>query len=142
MFNNYWPPIFEGTERRRESPLTFQDTLAPIYEYRHSGEVAGVIGGFYLDEPDVYLFGDYSGIVKLLKEENGKWHEIHSQRVPRYLFSFGYDEETKKLFMATGWSELPNTFELSIQSEQINLLPQVTICRTTMPDETINNSGC
>jgi hypothetical protein len=140
-YNLGWP-IFEGTWRRIDDPLTFQDTLAPIYEYRHYSQFNCVIGGFYLDEPDVYVFGDHSGIVKLLKEENGKWHEIHSQRVPRYLFSFGYDEGTKKLFLSADWNGPPKIFELSIPSENINLLPQVTLCRTTMLDGTINNSGC
>ena len=69
----YTWPIFEGTERRRVDPLAFQDTLAPIYQYRHySGVGACVIGGFFLEDLEVYIFGDIFGNVRLLKKlKNG-----------------------------------------------------------------------
>jgi uncharacterized protein YjbI with pentapeptide repeats len=138
-YNLGWP-VFEGTERRKEDPLTFQDTLAPIYEYRHSAGVAScVIGGFFLDEPEVYLFGDFVGNLRLLrKQKDGKWYEIHFQRVETNIWSFGYDEKDNKLFI----SGPSNSFELTIPHEQINFLPQVRLCRTTMPDGIVNNSSC
>ena len=139
-YNLGWP-VFEGTDRlRREDPLRFRDTLAPIYEYRHLGGVGiCVIGGFFLDEPEVYLFGDFAGILRLLKKQkDGKWYEIHFQHMATNIYSLGYDEETKKLFIS-GSSKI---FELSIPYEQINFLPQVRLCRTTMPDGTVNNSSC
>jgi uncharacterized protein YjbI with pentapeptide repeats len=138
-YNLGWP-VFEGTERRKEDALSFQDTLAPIYEYRHYVGVGScVIGGFYLDNLKVYLFGDLLSFIRLLKEDkDGKWHEVYFQRVPTDIWSFGYSDETKQLFV----SGSSNVSELTIPSEQINLLPQIRLCRTIMPDETINNSGC
>ena len=67
-----------------------------------------------MDGPEVYLFGDFSGILRLLKKQkDGKWYEIHSQHIATDIWSFGYDEETKKLFI----SGSSNIFELTIPSE-------------------------
>jgi uncharacterized protein YjbI with pentapeptide repeats len=137
-YNLGWP-VFEGTDRRREGSLMLHDTLAPIYEYRQYDHLGVcVIGGFFLDEPQVYLFGDFHGILRLLKEQkDGEWHEIHSQHLKTDIWSFGYDEKTKMLYM--GGSK---TFELKISSEQVDLLPHVRLCRTTIPNGTINNVDC
>ena len=35
-----------------------------------------------------------------------------------------------------------NIFELTIPTEQTNIRPHVTLCKTTMPDGAINNSDC
>jgi uncharacterized protein YjbI with pentapeptide repeats len=138
-YNLGWP-VFEGTERRKKDPLAFKNTLAPIYEYRHYNYIGVcVIGGLFLDQLEVYLFGDWSGIIRLLKEHHdGKWYEIHFQPTAMNIYSFGYDEETKKLFMG----ESSKIYELKIPSEHINLLPQVILCKTKMPNGKINNSEC
>jgi len=139
-YNLGWP-VFEGTQRRRVDPLEFQNTLAPIYEYRQYGYAGGcVIGGYFLDEPEVYLFGDFFGDLRLLKEQDdGKWNEIYFQRRGLdNIYSFGYDDETKELFI----SGSSNIFSLTISSKQVIFLPQVILCRTTMPNGTINNTSC
>jgi hypothetical protein len=137
-YNLGWP-VFEGTKRFWDDPLRFEDTLAPIYEYRHHAEVgACVIGGYFLDDLGVYMFGDYLGKIKVIKESaEGKWYEIHSQKTPGVL-SLGYSREDSKLYMSS-WKGI---FQLNISSETISLLPNINYCRTTMPDGTINNSGC
>ena len=138
-YNLGWP-VFEGTKRRTPDPLLFRETLAPIHEYTHySGTGICVIGGFFLETPQVYLFGDLIGTLRLLKQHSdGKWYEEYFQRIPTDIWSFGYDKETKQLFIS-GSSKI---VELTISREQINLLPRVELCRTTMPDGSINNSGC
>ena len=112
-YNLGWP-IFEGTKRRIEDPLTLQDTLVPIYEYRHYAYGGScVIGGYYLDEPQVYLFSDLFKFLRLLQEQkDGEWREVYFQRVPTDIWSFGYDEETKKLLL----SGSSNIFQLTILS--------------------------
>ena len=137
-YNLGWP-VFEGTKRFWDDPLRFEDTLAPIYEYRHHAEVgACVIGGYFLDDLGVYMFGDYLGILRVIKESGeGKWYEIHSQKTPAVL-SLGYSREGSKLYMSS-WKGI---FQLEISSETISVLPKIIYCRTIMPDETINNSGC
>ena len=73
-YNLGWP-VFEGTKRVWDDPLRFEDTLAPIYEYRHHGEVgACVIGGYFLDDLGVYIFGDYLG--KIANKYNCKAKDI------------------------------------------------------------------
>ena len=124
----------------------FRDTLAPIYEYRDRPGCA--IGGFYLDHLELYLFGDLFGTLWLLKEQkNGKWYLYHYDKFfifssyPKVhpinvIWTFGYDEKTKKIFIG------PNIFELKISIEPIKLDSLVKLCRTTMPNGSINNSGC
>ena len=116
----------------------FKDTLAPIYEYEHKkGKPASVIGGFYLDHLEVYLFGDLFGTLFQLKEQkNGGWYLYHYDKPVNAIWTFGYDEKTKKIFIG------PNNFELIISIEPVKLDAQVNLCGTTMPNGSINNSGC
>ena len=141
-YNLGWP-VFEGTQRSTNDSLNgplpadtlmFQDTLAPIYEYRDRPGCA--IGGFYLDHLEVYLFGDLFGTLRLLKKQkNGKWYLFHYDKPVNTIWSFGYDEKTKKIFIG------PNNFELKIFI-LTKLESQAKLCRTTMPNGSKNNSGC
>ena len=133
-YNLGWP-VFEGTMRIKGDPLMFKDTVAPIYEYRERPGCA--IGGFYLDHLEVYLFADLFGTLRLLKEQkNGKWYLYHEDKPVNAIWTFGYDEKTKKIFIG------PNNFELIISIEPTKLDANVKLCRTTMPNGSINNSGC
>ncbi len=135
-YNLGWP-VFEGTKRNKGDPLMFKDTLAPIYEYERSGRPGCSIGGYYLDHLEVYLFGDLFGTLWLLKEQNnGKWYLYHEDKPVNIIWTFGYDEKTKKIFIG------PNNFELIISMEPFKLESQAKLCRTTMPNGSINNSGC
>ena len=135
-YNLGWP-VFEGTKRNKGDPLMFKDTLAPIYEYERKGRPGCAIGGLYLDHLEVYLFGDLFGTLSLLKEQkNGKWYLYHYDKPVNTIWTFGYDEKTKKIFIG------PNNFELIISMEPAKLDAQVNLCRTTMPNGSINNSGC
>ena len=142
-YNLGWP-VFEGTMRigcqdcrLKVDPLMFKDTLAPIYEYERKGRPGCVIGGFYLDHLEVYLFGDLFGTLSLLKEQkNGGWYLYHYDKPVNAIWTFGYDEKTKKIFIG------PNNFELIISIEPVKLDAQVNLCGTTMPNGSINNSGC
>jgi len=134
-YNLGWP-VFEGTKRNKGDPLMFKDTLAPIYEYERSGRPGCAIGGFYLDHLEVYLFGDLFGTLSLLKKQkNGGWYLYHYDKPVNAIWTFGYDEKTKKIFIG------PNNFELKIFIIT-KLEAQAKLCRTTMPNGSINNSGC
>jgi hypothetical protein len=105
-YNLGWP-VFEGTKRNKGGPLMFKDTLAPIYEYERKGRPGCAIGGFYLDHLEVYLFGDLFGTLRLLKEQkNGNWYLYHYDKPVNMIWSFGYDEKTKNIFIG------PYNFEL------------------------------
>ena len=139
-YNLGWP-VFEGTTRIRNSPLRLDDTLLlPIFEYRNESPLGiAVIGGFYLDDNDIYLFGDLLGNLRLLKKQmDNKWHEIHFQKTSNMIWSLGYDPMTKKSYM----SGAEKIFELEISNKRINRFSSVIFCRTTMPDGAVNNSGC
>jgi hypothetical protein len=136
-YNLGWP-VFEGTKRRLDNSLELSDTLAPIYEYiHHSGGRGCVIGGFYIEEVNSYLFGDYVGRLRLLKENNQQWQEIHFQKSPEVL-SFGVDINSKSIFM----SDWDKVYQLVIEKEEIYSYPWVIVCNTTMPDGTVSNAGC
>ena len=90
-----------------------------------------------MDEPEVYLFGDVYGTLRLLKEQkNGGWYLFHYDKPVNLIWSFGYDEKTKKIFIG------PYNQELKISVEPTKLDAKVKLCRTTMPNGSINNSGC
>ena len=59
----------------------------------------------------------------------------HYDKPVNTIWSFGYDEKTKKIFIG------PNNFELKIFI-LTKLDGKVKLCRTTMPNGSINNSGC
>jgi uncharacterized protein YjbI with pentapeptide repeats len=138
-FNLGWP-IFEGTTRMRNSPLRLDDTLLPIFEYKYGNpQGIAVIGGHFLDDNDVYLFGDLLGNLRLLrKHTDNKWHEIHFQKTSNMIWSLGYDSITKKSYM----SGAEKIFQLEVLNKQINRFSSVNFCRTTMPDGSVNYSGC
>jgi hypothetical protein len=137
-YNLGWP-VFEGTERITDHVLRFEDTLAPIFEYKHQNGIGiCVIGGFFLDNPDIYVFGDYLGKIRFLREgEVGNWYEIHSQDV-RGVLSLGIDPNQNRIFMSS-WDKI---YELEISSKQTKFFPSVIFCRTVMPNKAINNTGC
>jgi hypothetical protein len=136
-YNLGWP-VFEGTKRRLDSSLGLGDTLAPIYEYiHHSGGRGCAIGGFFIEESNSYLFGDFLGRLRLLKEKNHQWQEIHFQKSPEVL-SFGMDANSNSIYM----SDWDKVYQLIIEKEEINSYPWVIVCNTTMSDGTVNNSGC
>ena len=137
-YNLGWP-VFEGTKRITDDLLRFEDTLAPIYEYKHHSGIGNcVIGGFFLDDLGVYVFGDYLGKIRFLKErQNGNWYEIHSQSM-RGVLSLGMDTVDNRIYMS-GWDKI---YELKISREATKLLPRVILCRTVMPNRVVNNTDC
>ena len=137
-YNLGWP-VFEGTKRVTDDMLRFEATLAPIYEYKHHNGIGiCVIGGFFSNDLGVYIFGDYLGRLRLLKElESGNWHEIYAKDT-RGVLSLGYDVERNVLYMSS-WREINR---LEISKERTKILPRVILCRTVMPNSTVGNTGC
>ena len=108
-------PVFEGTKRRLDSALWFGDTLPPIYEYiHHSGGRGCVIGGFFIEELNSYLFGDFLGRLRLLKAKNHQWQEIHFQKSTEVL-SFGIDPNSSSIYMSD-WGKV---YQLIIEKEEL-----------------------
>ena len=70
------------------------------------------------------------------KQKNGKWYLFHYDKSVNTIWSFGYDEKTKNIFIG------PHNNELKISIEQTKLDAKVKLCRTTMPNGSINNLGC
>ena len=135
-YNLGWP-IWEGTLRKENTPLDFEDTLAPIYEYRHHQKGACVIGGYFIDELNAYLFGDYLGRVRLLKKLEEHWQEIYIQNTPMIL-SFGMNANNNNIYLG-GWDKV---YRLVPLKEEIKRYPLIVLCDTTMPDGMLNNRDC
>jgi hypothetical protein len=112
-------PTFEGSIRMRKDPLVFKDVLAPIFEtnIRPGCLTAGV----YLDDIESFLFGDFYGTLRLLKQqESGEWYLLHEEigekgAIYGSIWGFGLDKKTKKIFIA------PNNLELEILVDQVKL---------------------
>jgi hypothetical protein len=104
-YNLGWP-MFEGSKRFSSQSLSlrFEDTLAPIFEYRHHQKGACVIGGYFIDELNAYLFGDYFGRVRLLKKLEEHWQEIYIQNTPMVL-SFGMNANNNNIYLGS-WDKV------------------------------------
>ena len=107
-------PVFEGSIRMLEDPLMFNDVLAPIFEYNN--RPGCVTAGVYLNDIESFLLGDYFGTIRLLKQqENGAWYLAHEYKQEKFIWNFGFDKKTKKIFVA------PHNSELEILVDQVNL---------------------
>jgi len=108
-------PVYEGTKRQKQSSLTLEGVLAPIFEYRNRPGCA--TAGVYLDDIESFLFADFFGTIRLLKQqENGQWYLLHEDtKEKKPIYGFGFDKKTKKIFIA------PDNRELEILVDQINI---------------------
>jgi hypothetical protein len=111
---NFGWPVFEGSTRMRDDPLMFEDVSAPIFE---TNKRPGCLtAGVYLDDIESFLFGDFFGTIRLLKQkEDGDWYLFHEYKQEKSIWSFGLDKKTKKIFIA------PNNLELEILVDQVKL---------------------
>ena len=111
---NFGWPIFEGSIRMKNDPLQFNDVSAPIFETKV--RPGCFTAGIYLNDMELFLFGDYFGTIRLLKQkENGDWYLFHKYKQEKYIWGFGLDNKTQKIFIA------PNNLELEILVDQVNL---------------------
>jgi len=114
-------PVFEGSVRtsydltKKKDPLMFNDVLAPIYETKI--RPGCFTAGLYLDDIELFLFGDFYGAIRLLKQqENGGWNLYHEDKKEKgAIWGFGLDKKTKKIFVA------PKNLELEILIDQVKL---------------------
>ena len=134
--SNYGWPIFEGSQRMRKgNTLMFQDTVSPIYQYVQRPGCG--VGGFYLDDLELFVFADFHGTVRMLKQKkNGQWYLFHEYKQENYIWGLGFNAKTNKIFVK------PNGLELKISLEPFNLDEQLKFCETTMPDGYVNNNDC
>ena len=106
-------PVFEGSIKLGKEPLRFKDVLTPIFEtnIRPGCLTAGV----YLDDIDSFVFADFYGTIRLLKQqENSEWYLVHEYKQETgSIWGFGLDEKTKSIFIA------PRNLELEILVDQV-----------------------
>ena len=93
-------PVFEGRTRMRDDPLMFNNILAPIFE---TNKRPGCLtAGVYLDDIESFLFGDFYGTIRLLKQkEDGDWYLLHEYKQEKVIWGFGLDKKTKKNIYCT-----------------------------------------
>jgi len=103
-------PIFEGSIRMIENPLTLDDVLAPIFET--TIRPGCMTGGFYFKEIESYVFSDFFGTIRLLKQKaNGDWYLFHEEIQSDYIWGMNLDKKTNKIFLS------PDSRELEISIE-------------------------
>ena len=106
--------IFEGSIRMKQDPLMFDDVLAPIFE--SNVRPGCVTAGVYLNDIESFLFADFFGAIRLLKQQkNGEWYLFHEYKQEKNIWNIGLDKKTKKIFIA------PNNLELVILVDQVKL---------------------
>jgi len=111
---NFGWPVFEGSVRMSKDPLMFKDVSAPIFET--TTRPGCLTAGVYLDDIESFLFGDFYGKIRLLKQqESGEWYLHHEYKQEKNIWSLGLDKKTKKIFIA------PHNLELEILVDQVNL---------------------
>jgi uncharacterized protein YjbI with pentapeptide repeats len=105
-------PVYEGSKRMGKDTLI--DLINPIFEtYKRPGCLTA---GVYLDDLESFLFADFYGTIRLIKQqENGDWYMLHEYKQENYIWGFGLDKKTKKIFIA------PKNLELEILIDQVKL---------------------
>ena len=108
-------PVFEGTKKQKQSSITLEDVLSPIFEYRNRPGCA--TAGVYLDDIESFLFADFFGTVRIIKQqENDNWYLLlEDKKEKNPIYGFGFDKKTKKIFIA------PDNRELEIFVDQVKI---------------------
>jgi len=98
-------PIFEGSKRMIDHPLTLDDVLAPIFET--TVRPGCMTGGFYFKEIESYVFSDFFGAIRLLKQkEDGDWYLLHEEIQSDMIWGMNLDKKTNKIFLSPDSREL------------------------------------
>ncbi len=102
---NFGWNYFEGTKQRR-SGKKFSDFDPPIWEYPYGETGQAVIGGYFKNQDNTYIFADYSGIIRAISPTapGGRWEEIAIRKIDQNIFSMGYNrnpttKEITKIFI-------------------------------------------
>jgi uncharacterized protein YjbI with pentapeptide repeats len=113
--SNFGWPVFEGSIRKQKNSLTFDNVEAPIFEYKNRPGCA--TAGVYLDDIESFLFADFFGTIRLLKQQdNASWYLLHEDTKEKDpIWGFGFDKKTNKIFIA------PNSLELEVLVNQVKI---------------------
>jgi len=105
---NFGWPIFEGSIKKSDNTLSFNDIKTPIFETNK--RPGCMTAGVYLEELESFLYGDFFGTIGLLKQQTqDDWYLVHEDKQDKEsIWGFGYDKKLKKIFIA------PNNIELEI----------------------------
>ncbi len=89
------PPMFLLDPDTPINKINIQDTIfePPVWEYPNTEKTGKcVIGGFYVDELNAYVFADYMGFIRAIKFDQGKWTQVGFNKLPgQMIYSLAYD---------------------------------------------------
>jgi hypothetical protein len=145
--------VFEDSKRITQDSVELKNTVLPIFEYEHhrgTGRPMSVIGGYYLDQFNAYVFGGASGFLRVLKEqpaveENGAsaWREVHFEQLNFMPTTLGYDGKDRLLVAGPDSLWVKSVvYDLDITEDMFQKWPWVRFCKTVMPDGVIRNDHC
>ena len=102
-----------GSLKKKTTSLTSDEVMRPIFEYRNRPGCA--TAGVYLDDIESFLFADFFGTIRLIKQqENGLWYLLYQDNTKKEpIWGFGLDKKANKIFIA------PDNRELEIIFNQI-----------------------
>jgi glucose/arabinose dehydrogenase len=94
---NYYEGSSHPVNPRGKHP---NDFTKPIYEIPYGDEARAIMGGYYIEDLDIYVFGDYTGVIRALKENGNMWEEIGKKKLKNEgILSFGYDNKNQTLYL-------------------------------------------
>lgn len=97
---NFAWPEFEGSKQLRGNK-PFSAFEAPIFEYPNGNKTGlAIIGGEYDSRTNIYVFGDWIGIIRGLQfnKKRKRWEQIAELKMPEKLLSFGKDSRTGDIY--------------------------------------------
>ena len=92
IYNFGWS-YFEGSVRLKLSKK-FKDFDPPVFEYPTSDRFGrSVIGGYFLNNYNIYLFADYLGFIKAIEFNDTNWIQVGNEKLfsDEIIYTLGYD---------------------------------------------------
>lgn len=88
------PESLGSSKLNRLRSLSLRDMNFPVWEYPTSQQTGRcIIGGYYLHLFNIYVFGDYLGIIRAIQFNGNRWEEVANDRLmsDELIYSFAFD---------------------------------------------------
>lgn len=101
---NFGWSYFEGS-RQLKPGKKLEDFDNPIFEYPTSAEQGRcIIGGYFIDKLEIYVFADFMGFIKIIKFNNNIWEEIGNHKLNNNELIHSLAKDNEKLYFTTNKS--------------------------------------
>ena len=100
---NFGWSIYEGSVHVPGKPnISFDSFDHLIWEYPTSDDTGrSILGGFFIDELNAYIFGDYLGFIRAIKFNNNKWECVAEYRLINNELFYSLVYDGKSIYILT-----------------------------------------